>query len=166
MLLFVAGLDTVANAATFAFYTLAQDPALQRRLAADAARIPAFIEEVTRVHGVINIPRLVTADVEVDGVRMKAGDMVLCMLSIAGRETEDAIDLDRASHPHVGFGAGPHVCAGQHLARLELRVLLEEWFRRIPEFAPAPGFRPVFRSWVVLAIAELRLVWPGSREDR
>lgn len=160
MLLFVAGLDTVANAATFAFYYLAQDPALQRRLAANPALLPAFIEETMRVYGVINIPRLVRQDAEIGGVAVNAGDMVLCMLSIAGRQAEDRIDLDRASHAHVGFGAGPHVCAGQHLARLELRVLLEEWLRRIPDFTLAPDFRPAFRSWVVLAMAELRLVWP------
>lgn len=160
MLLFVAGLDTVANAATFAFYYLAQDADLQRRLAADPALLPTFIEETMRVHGVINIPRLVTRDAEVGGVRLKAGDMVLCMLSIAGRDAEDGIDLDRTNHAHVGFGAGPHVCAGQHLARLELRILLEEWLGRIPTFGLEPGFRPAFRSWVVLAMDQLRLVWP------
>lgn len=159
MLLFVAGLDTVANAATFIFYYLAGDAEMQRRLSANAALIGPFIEENMRVHGVINIPRLVVENTDLGGVSLKAGDMLLCLLSVAGRDSHDRVDLDRNVHRHIGFGAGAHVCVGQHLARLELRVLIEEWLRRIPVFTVASGFKPRFKSWVVLALEELPLNW-------
>lgn len=164
MLLFVAGMDTVANAVTFMFYYLAKDPVLQRSLIDDPRLIPGFIEESLRMYGVVNIPRLVTRDVELDGVRLLPGDMILCMLSVAGRDEEVAADANhfnasRPEHPHVGFGYGPHVCAGQHLARLEMKVLLEEWIKRIPAFSVPSGFVPEFRSWIVLALNRLPLHW-------
>ena len=135
-LLFTAGLDTVANAASFIFYHLAQDPTMQDRLVAEPELIPDFIEESLRMYGVVNTPRIVVKDVELGGAILKKGDMVLAMLSLAGRDGEvvneaDKFDLSRPSHPHLVFGGGPHVCAGQFLARIELRILMEEWVKRV-----------------------------------
>lgn len=168
MLLFVAGMDTVANAATFAFHHLAQRPDLQQRLAADSAAVPHFVEESLRMFGNINTPRIVARDTSLGGVDMRKGDMMLVMLSIAGRDGNWFADrpgefhLDRDHHPHMTFGGGPHVCIGRHLAKIELNALVEAWVRRIPSFSLLPGFKPSFRSFQVMAMERLDLVWQVS----
>lgn len=161
-LLFMAGMDTVANAAAHMFYYLSARPDLQAAIADDASLIPDFVEESLRMYGVVNTPRQVRKDGELDGVAMRQGEMVVAMLTLAGRderivENPDAFDLSRTSHPHMTFGGGPHVCVGQHLARLELRILAEEWFRRFRSFRVAPGFEVRFHPWIVIQLAELRL---------
>ena len=69
----------------------------------------------------------------------------------------DRFDVGRDPNPHMAFGAGPHVCAGQFLARMELRILVEEWFKRISKFTLAPGYEAEFRSWQVMALSQLDL---------
>jgi cytochrome P450 len=83
--------------------------------------------------------RIVTGDVEIAGCPMTAGDRVLMNFPSANRDPDafdhaDEVLLDRASNRHVAFGSGIHRCAGSNLARMELRVALEEWLGRIPEF--------------------------------
>jgi cytochrome P450 len=163
VLLFTAGMDTVANAAAFTFYYLAKSPDTQAALVRDPSLIPAFVEESLRMYGIVNTPRQVVRDVEVDGVHMKAGDMVFVMLSLAGRDERivsnpNDFDLSRSSHPHMVFGGGAHVCAGQFLARLELRLLVEEWVKRVSSFSIAPGFEAQFRCWQVMALSKLKIV--------
>ena len=70
---------------------------------------------------------------------MKAGDRILMNFPAANRDPEvfpdaDKVVLDRQQNRHLAFGAGIHRCAGSNLARMELRVAIEEWLRRIPEF--------------------------------
>ena len=84
------------------------------------------------------------------------------MLAIAGRDERlvpnpNEFDMSRPSHPHMTFGGGPHVCAGQYLARVELRILVEEWFKRYKAFTLAPGYEAEFRSWQVMALSKLQL---------
>jgi cytochrome P450 len=86
----------------------------------------------------------VTTDVEYGGCPMKAGDKILMNFPAANRDPEvfehaDEVILDRAHNRHVAFGSGIHRCAGSNLARMELRVALEEWLRRIPEFHLTDG---------------------------
>lgn len=161
-LLFMAGMDTVANAAAHMFYYLSARPELQAAIADDPSLIPSFVEESLRMYGVVNTPRQVRKDGELDGVAMKEGEMVVAMLTLAGRderivENPDAFDLSRTTHPHMTFGGGPHVCVGQHLARLELRTLVEEWFKRFRSFRVESGFDVRFHPWIVIQLAELRL---------
>jgi cytochrome P450 len=161
-LLFMAGMDTVANAAAHMFYYLSARPELQAAIADDFSLIPSFVEESLRMYGVVNTPRQVRKDGELDGVAMKQGEMVVAMLTLAGRderivENPDDFDLARTTHPHMTFGGGPHVCVGQHLARLELRILVEEWFKRFRSFRVEPGFDVRFHPWIVIQLAELRL---------
>ena len=161
-LLFMAGMDTVANAAAHMFYYLSSRAEVQRALAADSDLIPKFVEESLRMYGVVNTPRQVRRDTELDGVAMRRGDMVVAMLTLAGRDERivdnpDAFDLSRTSHPHMTFGGGPHVCVGQHPARLELRILVEEWFKRFGAFRVEPGFDVKFHPWIVIQLANLRL---------
>jgi cytochrome P450 len=158
----MAGMDTVANAASFMFYYLALRPDLQAEIHTNPAIIPDFVEESLRMYGIVNTPRQVREDVELGGVKMKKGEMVYVMLSLAGRDDRlvqdpDRFDLTRKSHPHMVFGGGPHMCAGQYLARVELRVLVEEWFKRYKSFGLAPGYEAEFRSWQVMALSHLEL---------
>jgi cytochrome P450 len=144
LLLFVAGMDTVANAMTFAARHLAHDPDLQRRLAGDPALIPDFVEEVLRRYAFTNTTRMVARDLDFDGVRMREGEMVLLSLTAAGLDpsfADDPLRFDpaRGADDHLTFGGGPHKCVGRHLARIELRILLEELLARVRDIRMAPG---------------------------
>jgi len=162
--LFLGGMDTVTNVTGFAFRQLAADPSLQARLAANPADIPKFVDEALRAFGVINTPRLVVKDCERFGVPFRAGDMVLCLLSVSGRDERKnanpaVFDIDRVQPSHLTFSTGPHLCIGHILARSEIRVLTEEWLKRVPAFTAQPGTPSGFRIGTVTAIQSLPLRW-------
>ena len=71
------------------------------------------------------------------------------------------LDLARPASRHAAFGDGPHRCPGAGLARMELRVFLEEWLRRVPEFGIKPGAQPLTSSGQVNGMLSLPLVWPA-----
>ncbi|EHB59175.1 cytochrome P450 [Mycolicibacterium rhodesiae JS60] len=135
----IAGLDTVTSAVGFALYELARDQVLQQRLRSDEAAIPAFVEEVLRVGSSIPYaPRRTTADVEVAGVTIPAGSP--CWLGFGAanwdaRRFADPSTIHSAAQNHFAFGRGPHRCLGSHLARIELKLIVEEWNRRIPAYS-------------------------------
>ncbi|HET6970816.1 MAG TPA: cytochrome P450 [Phenylobacterium sp.] len=169
--LYLGGMDTVTNVTGFAFQHLAQDPALQERLAAHPEDIGKFVDEALRAFGVINTPRLVVKDCERFGAPFRAGDMVLCLLSVAGRDERQnddpaRFDIDRKQASHLTFSTGPHLCIGHILARAEIRALTEEWLKRVPRFSATPGVRHGFRIGTVTAILSLPLEWDakGRRE--
>jgi cytochrome P450 len=139
VLLFLAGLDTVKSALSFIFTRLAQSPQHYRRLVADPALIAPAMEELMRMSGVSQPERGVTHDFEYRGVPFRKGDRVVFITPLYGmdaRVTENPfeLDFDRPMSRHWIFGAGTHRCLGSHLARLEIRVLLEEWTQTIPDF--------------------------------
>ena len=150
----LAGLETVTSALSTAFAALAAHPALRRQLVADPAVIPAAVEELVRYDGpVVFVPRIATQDVDVAGQTIPAGSYVMIMIGAAGRDPAqhpdpDTIDFQR-QELSFAFGGGPHRCLGSHLARMEMRVALEEWHRRIPDYALAPGAAP-------------RVTWPAG----
>lgn len=167
--LFIAGIDTVANAAGFITRTLAMSPEMQARLVADETRIADFVDEGLRACGIVNTLRIVDKDVEFDGVQMRKDDIVVVMLSLGGlddRVHQDAqrFDMDRSSHTNLVFGTGVHLCAGHYLARLELNVLVEEWVRAIPSFSLKNNDNP-FRLGAVMALKTLPLSWQVPAED-
>ncbi len=140
---------------------------MQGRLAADPTLIPKFVDEGLRCFGVINTPRLVVKDCERFGVKFKTGDMVLCLLSMTGRDDRvngnaARFDIDREHGQHLTFSTGPHLCIGHILARTEIRVLTEEWVKRVPRFAAKPGVRHGFRIGTVTAIQSLPLQWKAG----
>jgi cytochrome P450 len=150
-LLWGAGLDTVTAQLALAIQHLAEHPELRDALVADPALIPGAIEELMRFDSLVNDCRKATADVELGGKTIKAGDMVMVMYGAAGRDPEQfpdpyRIDFRRYPNRHFGFGGGIHRCAGSHLARLELRVAMEEIHARMPRYALDPG-RPVERHF-------------------
>lgn len=166
-LLFLGGMDTVANAIGFSFAQLAQMPELQARLAADPALAEKFAEEGLRCYGVTTTSRLVVRDVERFGIQFKEGEMVALVLPVAGRDARinpqpQLFDIDREKPQHLTFSQGPHVCIGAILARLEMRVLTEEWVQRIPAFRLQPGVARRFRLGTVIALENLALEWDAA----
>jgi len=164
LLLFTAGLDTLVNAFTFGMYHLARHPELQGRVRSDRALIPALIEEVLRRYAVVMLPRVVGRDAEFGGVQLKRGERVLLMLPAGNLDPAVfpqpmSFDIDRANKAHMTFNAGPHRCVGSHLARLEMRVFYEEWFRRMPNVRTDPDEPPTYRPGLNLTIRKLPLVW-------
>lgn len=162
--LFNAGLDTVTSNMSFTLRFLAEHPAHQRQLAENPALIPKAIEEMMRFFTTANLARSCTRDTELDGVPIKKGEQVLVPFVLYGLDEQinpDAltVDFNRKTPAHLSFGAGPHVCAGAYLARLELRVLLEEWFKRIPQFSVAAGTKIETMGGVIFGIKALPLVW-------
>lgn len=164
LLLFAAGLDTVANALSFGMNHLAGDPALQTRLRDDPGLIAEAIEEILRKFGVPMPARTATCDFDFGGVQIRKGERVMLMLPAANLDPKafpdpERFDLDRANKTHLGFNVGPHRCIGSHLARLELQVFWEEWLKRLPNVRHDSRRPVVFRAGLTLAMQELPLVW-------
>jgi len=150
----VAGLDTVTAAIGFTMLHLAQNPELRRQMLADPELIGPVIEEVLRLEPPApTTPRVTTQEVEVCGVTIPANSAIMLCLGAANRggdrEFPDDIDAEHGERGHATFGGGIHRCLGSHLARRELRLVVEEFHKLIPEYELAPG-------------AEPRVVWPSS----
>jgi cytochrome P450 len=138
-LFLIAGLDTVTAATGFALYELARNPALRATVIDDEEAVAHFIEEVLRINPPVPyVPRMTTAEVTVAGVTIPAGSNCWLGLGTANRDPErypDADVMHERRNNHFTFGRGPHRCLGSHLARLELRLIIEEWNRRIPRYS-------------------------------
>jgi cytochrome P450 len=140
----IAGVDTTWSSIGSAMLHLATHPDDVRRLVDEPDLMPLAIEELLRAYSPVTMARIANDDVEVAGCPIKAGDKVLMNFPAANRDPEvfehpDQVILDRAQNRHVAFGAGIHRCAGSNLARMELRVAVETWIARIPEFRLADG---------------------------
>jgi cytochrome P450 len=144
LLLFMAGLDTVAAQLTFSMLHLATHDDDRRRLVEDPSLWPNAIEEFLRFYSFVTPGRKIMKDEEFHGCPMKAGQMVYMPLLSANRDPAefpdaDRVVIDRPSNRHIAFGAGPHRCLGSHLARQELRIGLMEWHARIPDYRVPDG---------------------------
>ncbi|WP_166903614.1 cytochrome P450 [Mycobacterium sp. DL440] len=143
----LAGLDTVTSAVGFSLAKLAGDADLRRRISADFSLIPAFIEDILRVDGPVPFaPRVTTEAVEIAGRTVPKDTTVMLSYGSADRDPSRYEDADEVHLDdkvvHFAFGRGPHRCLGSHLARLELRLILEEWHNRVPEYTLADGKDP------------------------
>ena len=164
LLLFSAGLDTVASSLTTMMGHVARDPALQDRLRREPHLIPEAVEELLRLYGVTFASRKITRDADFHGVSLRAGDLALLAVPLANSDPlvfADAtgFDLDRAFKTHLTFGAGPHRCLGSHLARLELVTFFEEWFKRMPNVRLDPARKAGFSISMVITYENLDLLW-------
>jgi cytochrome P450 len=143
----LAGLDTVTAAVGFSLAKLAADVDLRHRISDDFSLIPSFIEDMLRVDGPVPFaPRVTTQEVEVAGRVVPKDTTVMLSYGSADRDPRRYADPDQvhldSKAVHFAFGRGPHRCLGSHLARLELRLILEEWHARIPEYTLADGKQP------------------------
>jgi cytochrome P450 len=165
--IFFGGLDTVAGMLGFIALFLARNPVHRRQLAArleDKAFLKNAIEELMRRHGLANTARRITEDLVFKGVQFKAGEMVLPANVFAGMDEMTnpdplTVDFNREKPVHAIFGNGPHACPGAGLARRELRVFLEEWLPRIPDFSVKPDTVPMMSTGAVSGIQRLELVF-------
>ncbi len=145
VLLLIAGIDTTWSAIGSSLWHLATHPADRRRLLDEPGLMDTAVEELLRAYAPVTMARLVAKDVELDGRRLKEGDWLLLPFPAANRDPEvfpdaDRVVLDRRVNRHAAFGLGIHRCLGSNLARMELRVALEEWLARFPDFELAdPG---------------------------
>lgn len=142
LFVFIAGLDTVTAQLGYMFLHLATHDEHRERIIEDPSIAPKAVEELLRAYPIVVTGRKATVDTELAGVPIRAGETIMVPLQAAGRDegqyaNPETVDFDRKISRHIAFGVGPHRCLGSHLARLELRVALEEWHRRIPNYSLA-----------------------------
>ena len=132
-----AGHDTTSNTTAGAMWALAERPHLLKQMQDNPERINAFVEESIRWEvPVKHFMRSAVADCEVGGQQIKAGDWLMLSYQSGNRDESVWADpfefrMDREQNPQIAFGYGVHVCLGQHLARMEMRILWEELFKRL-----------------------------------
>ena len=160
----VAAHETTANATANALKVLLSNPPVWREICDDATLIPNAVEECIRVNGSVAAwRRLVTRDVQIDGIDIKAGSKLLIVLSSANHDERHFADADRVdirrdnASDHLTFGYGSHQCMGKNLARMEMQIFLEELTKRLPHmrlseqaftYVPNTSFRGPEHLWV------------------
>ena len=164
--LMFGGLDTVGGAMALITKHLAENPENRQRLVQDHTLIPQAIEELLRRFAISSLARSLTRDAEFGGVAMKRGERIMLPTMVHGldaRRWDDPlkVDFDRPAQGHIAFGAGTHRCPGAILARAEIRIFLEEWLDKIPEFSIAPQQEVRYQSGSVAGLLNLPLVWPN-----
>lgn len=162
------GLATTTHAISGAMYELATKPEACRDVLADTKCLATAVEETVRLHApVVAVGRTARADVEVGGVEVNAGERVALNCAAASRDPDVCsnpreFDVHREEVVHTAFGIGPHRCIGENLARLEIRVSIEEFLKRIPDFELEPGTQPQYESGQLRTMKNLRLRWAVS----
>ena len=153
MVVLTAGHETTGNLIGNSVLALFDWPDRRRRLQADPGLLRVAVEELLRFVGPVMQPtlRVASEDVEIGGVVIPAGSVVVCMLASANRDPRrfpapDEFDVAREDNPHLGFGHGIHFCLGAPLARVEVTAVLGALRRRLPGLALAapPERRPEF----------------------
>ena len=140
-LFLIAGLDTVSASLDCFFAYLARNDAARRHVVEHPDTIPRVIEELLRWETpVMATSRVAIRATEVDGCPVAKGDSVIAFIGAANLDDAassdaGAVDFERDANRHLAFGGGIHRCLGSHLARLELRVALREWHRRLPDYS-------------------------------
>jgi cytochrome P450 len=164
--LWLGGLDTVAATISQMYRRMALQPSIQEQLRAHPELIAGAVEEFLRTQPILSSRRIAKKDFAWHGVEIKAGEAVTC-INVAGNfdasrfPNPRVFDPKRVVNRHFTFVAGVHSCLGAHLARRELRVLLEEWFKRVPGFRVRPGAdASVYPG--LLSIRNLLLVWDAK----
>ncbi|MGO9876105.1 MAG: cytochrome P450 [Acidimicrobiia bacterium] len=164
-LLLLGGLDTVTATLDCMIAYLAQHQDRRQAIVDDPELMSPAIEEMLRQQTpVMMVPRVIAQDYELGGVKMSAGDSATLMIGAANcdeAEFDSSADvmLDRGANRHLAFGGGAHRCLGSHLARMELRVALEEFHKRIPEYNIVDGTEIHFSAGIRQA-DHLPLVFP------
>jgi len=153
-LFLIAGLDTVTATLDCMFAFLSRHPEHRQQLVDHPSIIPSAIEELLRWETpVMGVARVAVSDTELGGCPVHAGDQVMVLLGSANCDEAELADadevrFDREVNRHLAFGGGVHRCLGSHLARLELRVALRVWHKRIPQYELADGTELVYTAGI------------------
>jgi cytochrome P450 len=167
-LLILGGQETTRNAISGGMDALMHNPGDRDRLARDASLMPTAIEEILRwTSPITHIMRTATRDVELRGRQIHAGDRVVIWNPSGNRDEEVfadpfRFDIERQPNDHIAFGYGEHFCLGANLARVELRVMLDELLRRMPDMTPA-GAPERLRSNLVAGIKHLPVTFTPAK---
>ncbi|RZI76428.1 MAG: cytochrome P450 [Pseudomonas sp.] len=167
--LMLAGLDTVAGMLSFIVQFLAKSPEHRALLRARPELTTNAVEEFLRRMAMVNLTREVDEAAMLDGIALAKGDLIVLPTALCNfpDDGEDwlAVDFERPRQAHATFGAGPHYCIGSMLARAEIRIFLEEWLARIPDFAIPEDVVLEVKVGAAAMISRLPLVWtkPGFK---
>ncbi|WP_232667358.1 cytochrome P450 [Pseudonocardia sp. TRM90224] len=169
MLLLIAGHETTANMLSLGTFALLQNPEQMRLLRADPELMPTAVEELLRyltIVGSLGLARVAAEDIEIDGVRISAGETVLISLPAVNRdphlaEDPDTLDITRPRTSHVAFGHGIHQCLGQQLARTEMKIGYRQLLDRFPtlELACDPQDVPLRTDMGIYGVHALPVRW-------
>jgi len=164
ILFFFAGLDTVTAVMSACFLYFANNPVARDRVVADPTLANAAVEEIIRRYSVVNVVRTATQDFEWAGALIRQGDQFVgstLMANLDEREFAHAmeVDFEREGNRHLGFGGGPHRCVGSHLARVELRAVLQEALPRLKNLRMQAGASARFHVGALVGLATLPVEW-------
>jgi cytochrome P450 len=143
LLLIVAGNETTRNAMSGGLLAFSENPGEREKLRRNPALIDSAVEEIVRyVSPVTHMLRTATADTEIRGVKIAEGDRLVMWYPSVNRDEDvfpdgDRFDIERSPNDHLAFGIGEHFCLGAGFARLELKVLFQELFERLPDIEVA-----------------------------
>jgi cytochrome P450 len=171
-LLVVAGIDTTWSSIGSALWHLAQHPEHRKPLIENPELMPNAVEELLRAYSPVTMARVMNSDYEYlpagqagQGCPMKTDNRVLMNFPAANRDPEkfenpDEVILDRKFNPHIAFGVGIHRCAGSNLARMEMRIAIEEWLKRIPDYRLEDPASVTWAGGQVRGPRQLAVVFP------
>jgi cytochrome P450 len=162
--LFIAGLDTVFAAMNNMWLWLANNPDRVQEIIARPQDIDRVVEELLRSWSVTFSGRTLAQDFEMRGVQMRKGDKITCLLPVCNYDPDvfpnpSEVSFDRPRKTVLAFTVGVHSCMGAHLARLEIKIALQEWLRRIPHFALIPDTKIEYKPGGVVGPEAVPLVW-------
>ncbi|MGV3768588.1 MAG: cytochrome P450 [Sphingobium phenoxybenzoativorans] len=160
----LGGLDTVTASMGFFMNFLARNPGHRQQLVDDPELIDEAMEELLRRHGIFNTARLVKKEMAFGDVVFRERDLVMiptALYNLDERRFPDSLSVDfrRPDKNHLTFAAGIHRCLGSNFARVQIKVLLQEWLARIPDFGIAPGKDTIVQSGRANAVTHLPLAW-------
>ena len=162
--LFIGGLDTVFATLNNIWLWLAQNPDRRKEIIDNPQNIMAVVEELLRVFSVTFSGRTLTQDYEFHGIKMKKGDKVTSILPACNYDPDvfpnpTVLDFHRQRKPILAFAGGVHSCMGAHLARLEIKVSITEFLRRVPNFRVKEGTKIEYWPGGVIGPKTLPLTW-------
>ena len=146
VLLLLGGTDTTRNVIASSLHYMALNPGIRTMVVQNPARVERAVEEFLRMFASVQtIGRTAMRDTSIGEERIAAGGKLVCALAAANRDPAefdhpDEFDIDRVSNRHFAFGVGPHRCLGSNLARMEIKVAIEQILARIPGYELAPGW--------------------------
>jgi cytochrome P450 family 142 subfamily A polypeptide 1 len=173
LLLLIGGDETTRHVISGGMLALLENPEQWAQLQADPNpdRLVVAVEELLRwVSPIKNMSRILTADVELRGQRLAAGDHVLLFYPSANRDedvfkTPQELDIRREPNPHIAFGFGPHFCLGAALARLELKVMFRALLTRLPDLALASNDLPYRPSNFVSGLEAMPVTFTPTAKE-